>query len=240
MAREGCVNGQGATDGAGGSRFLPRGAGLLALMAVALSILLPPAESQNDSDLKFAFTRLQCIEETGLTRLGSDEPYVLILVADLRHRWSWTRTSTIFSDVDRGESRNETVPLWPWGASRLSDLVYVAAILESDNRVNALNAAYEVRMRVNKNLPLYLSANLPRQQVVQNIRDDMRRAIDAKRGGDSVIAQPQEILITGGDTAQARRAGYVLKTIEGRGDSSHYVAHFQLTRAGVTVRDHRR
>jgi len=62
------------------------------------------------------------------------------------------------------------------------------------------------------------------------MRKDMRDGIEAARKGDTLIADPQEVRITGADLGQVNGGSSVNKTIEGRGGQSHYVAHFELMR----------
>jgi hypothetical protein len=58
-----------------------------------------PAFAQTEASYGLNFYRLQCITETGKTRLGSDEPYVLILTADLSTGEIKQRQTQVFKDV---------------------------------------------------------------------------------------------------------------------------------------------
>ena len=205
---------------------------LLALASFILSLLPQSATSQTAASYGLNFYRLQCITETGKTRLGSDEPYMVILVADLSRGHAWIAPTKIFSDMDSGESRNQTVRLWPVNLSgvKLSDMVFLAAILENDRDVRDFNVAQSAGKFVNKNLDSYVKLKHTRQRIIQLMVADMRDGIEAARKGDTLIAAPQEVRITGADLGQAKVGSSVNKTIEGRGGQSHYVAHFELMR----------
>jgi hypothetical protein len=80
------------------------------------------------------FTRLECLDESG--EIGSDEPYVLFFVGDLKNPLAAQvfRTS-IFSDVDSNENRFQTVGLWqsaPMPLGNPDNLIVLAQVMEHD------------------------------------------------------------------------------------------------------------
>lgn len=191
----------------------------LALVTFILLSMPQPAVAQTEASYGLNFYRLQCITETGKTRLGSDEPYVLILTADLSTGLIQQRLNQVFSDVDSGESRNHTIRLWPltYDRTRLSNMIFLVAILEND-RSNTNNIVeFSALTYVRKNLLTYVKLGHTRQKISELMRADMKEGIDAARKGDTLIAEPQEVRITGADLGQAKVGSSVNKTIEGRG-----------------------
>jgi hypothetical protein len=205
---------------------------VLALATFILSLLPQPATAQTVASYGLNFYRLQCITETGATRLGSDEPYMVILVTDLSRGHAWITPTKIFSDMDSGESRNQTVRLWPVNLAglKLGNMVFLVAILENDRNLTDHNVKTSAAKSVNKNLDSYVKLGHTPQRIIQLILADMKDGIEAARKGDTLIATPQQVYITGADLAQVNSGRSVNKTIEGRGGQSHYVAHFELMR----------
>jgi hypothetical protein len=204
-------------------------------LTVASFILLSlprPAAAQTEPSYGLNFYRLQCITETGKTRLGSDEPYVLILTADLSTGEIKGRVTQVFSDVDSGESRNHTIRLWPLqhGRTKLSNMIFLVAILENDRDHTDYNVSLKAVTYVRKDLLTYVKVGHTRQKIGELMRADMKAGIEAARKGDTLIAEPQEVRISLADLQQASSGRSLNKTIEGRGGQSHYLAHFELMR----------
>jgi len=205
---------------------------VLALASFFLLSLPQPAAAQTEPSYALNFYRLECITETGKTRLGSDEPYVLILTADLSTGLIQQLLNQVFSDVDSGESRNHTIRLWPLihDRTKLSNMIFLVAILEND-RSNTNNIVeFSTLKYVRKNLLTYVKLGHTRQKISELMRADMKEAIDAVRKGDTFIAEPQEVRITGADLGQANSGTSIKKIIAGTGGESHYRAYFELMR----------
>ena len=205
---------------------------VLALASFILLSLPRPAVAQTEASYGLNFYRLQCITETGKTRLGSDEPYVLILTADLSTGEIKQRQTQVFKDVDSGEIRNHTIRLWPldYGRSKLSNMIFLVAILENDRASTDYDVSLSAVTYVRKNLLTYVKVGHSRQKISELMRADMKEGIDAARGGDTLIAEPQEVRISLADLAQASSGSSVNKVIAGRGGQSHYRAYFELMR----------
>src|SRR5688500_3659249 len=104
-------------------RAVTRAAGLAAITVLMLGTLpgaaraqgifnggwtVQPAANANTTPLRAYFTKLQCLDETDDGFFSnSDEPYVVIFVADLRGSNSVSKVffSQIFGDVDKDETR---------------------------------------------------------------------------------------------------------------------------------------
>jgi hypothetical protein len=115
----------------------------MAPSAVALQLLLPR--------FTVDFTRLICVKETDdcLACFNSqDEPYVFFVVGNLVTGELVVKRTSVFSDVDTGESRDQTVRLWgPTGVATTfpnnnpDNLVILVLPMEHDDcDVNKLQA----------------------------------------------------------------------------------------------------
>jgi hypothetical protein len=191
--------------------------------------------------LALRFTRLQCVEEGGAWYeqiAGSDEPYVLIFAVSLHSPKSGRLARTrIFSDVDNGESRSASVPVWGGLLSDPDDLVVLVQIMEHDESdVGHLVSVLQSRMP--DAAAAAVAAGLGHDAIVSRLKTRMQSLIDnnkipQKLGSlnmDDRIGGVKEVRITPADVA-ATSSGPVQKRIDVTDSSDgDYRAFFELTR----------
>jgi hypothetical protein len=189
------------------------------------------------------FTRLHCAAESG--EWGSDEPYVYFFVGDLKNpSASQVFRTTIFGDVDSGENRYQTVPLWsstPIPQGDPSNLVILAQVMEHDyTNVSHVQSALQGTLRYKFNS--YVQAGRSHGAIVDAMRYDMWDAILDEDDTftlsayswdnlDDRVGKPLELRITTSDMQAAFAAGSVEKSliVDGGSDGT-YLTYYELRR----------
>jgi len=201
----------------------------------------PPSPPTPQPRYALSFTRLQCVREGGgwLEQIAaSDEPYVLIFAVGLRSPSSGRVVRTrVFGDVDSGESRSQSVPLWAGVLGDPDDLIVLVQIMEHDEGdVDHLARALDAGL--GHAAVGLVDAGLGHNAIVSRLKAQMQLLINNNRVGqshgslnmDDQIGGIQELRITASDTA-ATIHGPVQKIIEANDSSDgRYRAFFELRR----------
>jgi hypothetical protein len=246
----------------GGSPF-PRLAALRALSAVALAGLLlslaPRAAGAfqltppRTYTLSFNRTCAQQQTDDAVFGDGEDEPYVLLFVGDLTTGSAVVKRTTVFSGVDSGECRDQTVPLWgPSGTAAAfpgnapDNLLALVLPMEHDNcDVNKVQSSMESGLR--SRLGQYRQQGLSRDRIASQLAGDMAIAAQCSviqpwnplQSEDRPIGFPQELRITATDVSTANSGTPVNKTLahDNRAVSigGFYTTRFQLQATPVVL-----
>jgi hypothetical protein len=229
-----------------------RAVGLLGLTVLALGAVTGPATAQYwmatpldngaSKPLRASFTTLWCRDESydnAWPIPNHDEPYLLIFAADLQGTVPTGKAfiTQIFSDVDEGERRDQRVQFWPLagGASPIrseNDYIFLAALMESDDVLNAGKIRRELPGVLVPRLQLYKQSGLSRAAMVNFLRGDMSNVIDAHRDdygdADDRIGGVFEVLWNAGALKQVHSGQPAALTPSVSGGSSLYDLNFVL------------
>jgi len=228
--------------GGAARRAVTRAASLAAITVLMLGTLSGKAVAQaTDTPLRAYFTKLTCLEQSDDNTWPNpdhDEPYLVIYAADLRGSLGSGKaiTSQIFSDVDKGEDRYDSLLIWPLFSISSSpigsddDYIFLAALMESDDYRNASAVHDKVYQTLEPKLRVYKAAGVSRAKMVSDLRADMDLAIEASRGGDDRIGPVFEILWGTEWLPVARSGQTVTRSAILLGSDSKYSLEFQLRR----------
>jgi hypothetical protein len=200
----------------------------------------PPPEPR----FRLDFVRLQCVAEGGAWYeqvAASDEPYVLIFAVNL-HAPSSGRVfrTTVFSDVDNGESRLQSIQVWgPGVLGDPDDLIVLTQVMEHDESdVDRLVGALDWGLR-GAATP-FVQASWGHDAIVGALKSQMQRLIDNNKypqahgslNMDDQVGGIQEVRITNYDRDWTT-SGPVPKIVDANdsGGDGHYRAHFELRRS---------
>lgn len=222
---------------------LVRAASMLAVAGLLLSSLPQPAEAHANHAFNLSFWRLRCIEELDYDNTtDSDEPYVVMFVADISDRFSLTgiaRRTDVFQDVDTGEVKTQTVRLWGTNGAAApmpnpDNVIVIVALMENDAS-DANTVRETVQAMLWGSLTAYVSAGWGRAAIAAQLIEDMKGAlaIGAAPGGinpDDRIGNPRELRITAQDRTTAHNGTTVVKTLTFRGGGADYRADFRFSR----------
>jgi hypothetical protein len=174
-------------------RAMARAATLAAITVLALGTLSGPAVAQaTNKPLRAHFTKLHCGNQSNDNTWPNpdhDEPYVVIFVADLRGSTAYGRVfiSQVFTDVDEGEDRYDSLQIWPLDGSSGSpigsddDYIMLAAMLESDNNLNPGNIYNKLQRVLPALASNYKATGMSRAVIASNLAGVMGRTIDTAR-----------------------------------------------------------
>jgi hypothetical protein len=204
--------------------------------------------------LRAYFTHLKCLKQSNDNQWpwpDHDEPYVLILAADLRGA---TARSTVFvtrefSDVDAGETINSPLKFWwidqeadsPRGQPipTINDYIFLAAVNESDFSYMSRSIRDELARVLAPKVVAYKQAGMSRTTMVNNLRVDMNLAIRAaiddyisptgdEEDEDDRVGEVQEVMF-GTDALKAAQTGAsVRRRLDFAGSGSRYTVTFLL------------
>ena len=208
------------------------------------TIFVPPPPPPTQPVFSLSFSALACLRETGSLAwdaleavqgmVASDEPYVLIFVVNLWYPSNGkVFRSNVFSDVDTGERRFQTIPLWGGALPDPSDLVVLVQVMEHDQTdVNRLTQSLEP---LKTYAAPYVQLGWGRDAIADKLRQQMGRLVDNGTiyGGpnrDDRVGGVQELRITSANTASAAAGTIVETVVEGNGSGGLYRAHFELRR----------
>jgi hypothetical protein len=223
-----------------------RAASALAIAGLLLTGAPRPADAHASHNYILNFTRLDAIRESGEN--ASDEPYVLMAVANLETGGVTIRRSNVFSGMDTGESAFQTVNLrgpaaFPDGDP--SQIVVLVQFMEHDGQsdVNAIVSALNLGM--DAALAGYKLLGLSRSSIVTELKGDMARIIattaeataDAYQlahfslddgNADDRIGSVQELRITSANLTSAHAGTPAIMTVSVDTTSADYRARFEL------------
>jgi hypothetical protein len=218
----------------------PRVVSTFALAGLLLSVASPLAEAHSTHGYTLDFFRLHVVDESG--EVGSDEPYVLMAVVNLVTRELAVRRTSVFSDVDSGESRLETVRLWgPSGATAAlpgnnpDNLIILVQPMEHDDcGVDSELARVQRGLRTRFNE----IGVAPRDYTVARLREHMDALTDPYclvffpwETIDDSVASPQELRITAADVSAAHGGTTVEKQLNHNDGGTVYRTFFRLQAA---------
>jgi len=220
-----------------------RTAGILTVVVILLLTTMPSAVAQIFLSPKFTidFTRLTCV--SGTSESFSDEPYVLIAVGDLATGALFVKRTSVFGDVDQGESRDQTLRLWgPAGVAATlplnnpDKLVILVGPMEHDD-CNAESLRAKVEGSLRSRFLTLRSQGITRSSLVTQLTTTM--AIQQQCSGDGIfssrdmpIGRPKELRITAADVSAANSGATVVKTLShddrGGGSDGFYRTVFRV------------
>jgi hypothetical protein len=242
-------------------RAAARAAGIVAIAAALCLSLHRPAAAQSgdrvppgffpiETPLYLDFRALEVVHETR-TRVGHDEPYVVMVGIDLRgpEPQVIVRRTRIYGQMDDGSIRFETVRLW--GAAPIAnpdDVIFLVQAMEHDRRTSVdrllgpdgANLVRSLRFSLGR----LLAEGASPDAIVERMRDGLHgffwtRAFFEVTGRDvwdDRIGPAQEVDLTAEDLARARSGTNVVKRIDHRGNHAHYRTYFILHHGVVTAR----
>jgi len=196
----------------------------------------PPLHPWVTAPYTLNFTRLECVRES--YGQGSDEPYVLFMVANIESKSVDIIRTSVFSDVDTGENRYQTIPLWggPMPSGNPDNLVVLAQVMEHDlSNVAQIGVDLSWWLKGSQ----YLQPGLSRRVIVNGLKTAMYDSIGASTipigafaNEDDRVGKPQEVRITHADMAAAYGGLPVLKVTNADGGESdgRYRSYFELRR----------
>ena len=229
-----------------------RAAGLLAVAGLLLTMTMAsaPAEAHSIHGYTLDFFRLEAVEESG--EIGSDEPYVLLAVINLTTGEVVVKRTSVFSAVDSGESRLQTVRLWgpsgsaapfpsalPTGGGNPDNLIILVLPIEHDD----CNVE-TIRSRVESSLRSRLSElrGSSRDVIVDRLQVSMSIAAQCTVSSpvhtpDDRIGFPQELRITAADVSAAHGGTTVEKPLnhDEINGPEFYRTHFRLQAASSVL-----
>jgi hypothetical protein len=223
-----------------------RVASLFAVPGMLLTIAPPAAEAHSGHGYTLELYRLHAFTTTGDP--GSDEPYVLMAV-NLITREVAERLTSVFGDVDDGESRNETKRVWgpldtvaPSPGDNPDNLVVVVVPMEHDNcNESAVMARLRDGLRVRMDELASIPAVLPRDFIVAQLLEEAHGITriscllwEPWKTQDDEIAAPRELRITSVDVAEAHGGTPVEKVLLHSG-AGVYKTYFRLLAAGTPM-----
>jgi hypothetical protein len=238
----------------GGSPF-PRLTALRAVGVTALAGLLVTLAPKDAGAFPFPlftytlnFDRTCAIRQTddAVFGKGDDEPYVLLFVGNLATGSGVVQRSTVFSGVNDGECRDQTVSLWgPTGTAAdfpggTADnlLVLVLPMEHDDCDVNRVQSAMQTGLSAR--LAQQVSQGQSRASIAAGLKTRMAIAAqcsvvhpwDPRQSEDEPIGFPQELRITATDISTANSGTSVHKTLahDNRDVSAggYYTTRFEL------------
>jgi hypothetical protein len=235
-----------SVSGASVRRFVTRAASLASLAALMLGTLPGTAMAQSDTKpLRAFFTRLECLDESNDNTWPNpdhDEPYALILVADLRGSNASARVfaSQTFSDVDTGETRDDRLQFWDLNGngapiSSDNDYIMLAALMESDNSARTKTAIVErLTTTFLPKLATYKAKGMSRSAIADALKRDFSYGINISRGfenddGDDFVGFTIFEMVWGPNGLSAAQRGYAVELLpEFLGSDSRYKLTFRL------------
>jgi hypothetical protein len=218
-----------------------RAASTLAVASLLLAIASAPAEAHSTHGYTLDFFRLYAVSESG--EVGSDEPYVLMAVVNLATRDIVVRRTSIFGDVDTGESRSESVRLWgpsgtavPFPGNNPDNVIVLVMAMEHDDcNVDGVVMSM-VDFRLRSRLSELEAAT--RDEIVSGLQDAMAIAGDTPcvlawywQTEDDRVGLPKELRITAADMAAAHGGATVEKVLQHDGGDTYYRTYFRLQAA---------
>jgi hypothetical protein len=222
----------------------PRAAATFAVAGLLLTMVPLVAEAHSLHGYTLDFFKLYAVKESG--ELGSDEPYIVMAVVDLATRELAVRRTSVFGDVDTGESRSQTVRLWgpagtaaPLPTNNPDNLIVLVMAMEHDDcDVNSVAFRIESEMRSR----LSTLGGAARAEIVAGLQDAMFNVgsiaclnIWPWQTSDDWVGHPQEVRVTAADMAAAHSGTTVEKVLEHDGNNTHYRTFFRLEAAPSTV-----
>ncbi len=243
-------------------RFALRAASVLALAGVVISGAPRSAEAQGvatqavtmttsvvrlpahmTAAYQLDFTHLYCVSESG--EWGSDEPYVLFFVGDLTGGGSAVYRTSVFGDVDTGETRYETRRLWgprQMPRNNPDNLIVLAQVMEHDDS-NTTHIFDALQTGLAWKLALYVAAGHNRNNIANFLMGDMHNIIEDNReiwigdelfgaSRDDLVGWPAWLNITSYDLETAFNFGWTRDLSVGSANEGHgvYRVSFRLTR----------
>jgi len=188
------------------------------------------------------FNRLQCVEETDWDGgSDSDEPYVVFAVARVNGLASSVivQKSSVFSDVDTGETRGEIRTLWGLNGTaqpiNLGQLVILAQVMEHDSS-SPTQVVSLVQATMTANLMAYVTGGLSFAQIRSNLARDLHNlcgtAASATGFGnpDDRLDGAHEMVWTAADLVTAAGGSPVERELRFRdsGQDATYDVRFKL------------
>jgi hypothetical protein len=187
-----------------------------------------------------SFTRLECLDESG--EFGSDEPYVLFLVGDIKNpRAARMFRTSIFSDVDSSENRFQTINIWqsaPMPLGNPDNLIVLAQVMEHDySPVSTIHANMSLSM------PFIFEAavrnNATREAIVGAMQWAMFDEIDNQDPSwgaswivgdnlDDYVGTTQELRLTTTDMQTAYLVTPAQRTLDSGTGGTRYRTYYQL------------
>ncbi len=181
--------------------------------------ITPPAWASHSFEL--TYTGLDAIEESGPDWWGSDEPYVVWIIANLVEQRYELRRTQIYGDVDTGESRHERTSLWgpaPLPGGDPDNLLILVQVMEHDGS-NVDDLLRDVEIELN-------TYCCPWRQGRAAVLETMQfRAGNAFGGAilDDPIGGLQELPLTLVDLVAADAGLTVPKTVDSEGLDNYVV-----------------
>jgi hypothetical protein len=225
-----------------------RVASVFAVAGMLLTMAPPPAaEAHSGHGYTLELYRLHAFTTTGDP--GSDEPYVLMAAVNLITREVFVRRTSVFGDVDDGESRYETKRVWgpldtvaPFPGDNPDNLVVVVVPMEHDScNESAVMARLRDGLRVQMDELASIPAVLPRDFIVAQLLDKAHGITriaclvwEPWKTTDDEIAAPRELRITSVDVAEAHSGTPVEKVLLHSGEGV-YKTYFRLVAAGTPM-----
>jgi len=227
-----------------------RTASVLTVVATLLLMMTTGAFAQLqflNSKVTIDFSSLTCV--SGTSEHTSDEPYVLIAVGDLATGALFVRRTSVFGDVDAGETRNQPMRLWgPAGVAATlplnnpDKLVILVGPMEHDD-CNADNLRAKVEGSLRSRFLTLRSQGISRSSLVTQLTTTMAIQQQCSPGGiftsrDMPIGRPQELRITAADVTAANTGVTVVKTVNhddrGGGSDGFYRTVFKVRSSAQT------
>jgi hypothetical protein len=226
-----------------GRTFFRRAASLAALAALLLTMVSSTAQAHSLHGYTLDFFKLYAVEESG--ELGSDEPYVVMAVVNLATRELVLRRTSVFGDVDTGESRSQTVRLWgptgtavPFPGGNPDNLLILVMAMEHDDcQVDWVVSLMDSKMRSR----LSQLAAATRDQTVLELQDAMFQAasfgcvVTLWQSADDWVGLPKELRVTAADVSAAHSGTTVNKVLEHAGNDTYYRTFFRLQAASTVL-----
>ena len=224
-----------------------RVASVFAVAGTLLTMAPPAAEAHAGHGFTLELYRLHAFTTTGDP--GSDEPYVLMAAVNLLTREVFVRRTSVFGDVDDGESRYETKRVWgpldtvaPFPGDNPDNLVVVVVPMEHDDcNASAVMARLRDGLRVRMDELASIPAVLPRDFIVEQLLDKAHGITriaclfwEPWKTTDDEIAAPRELRITSVDVAEAHSGTPVEKVLLHSGEGV-YKTYFRLVAAGTPM-----
>jgi hypothetical protein len=208
----------------------------------ATIVQLQPAQPATTYTLNF--TELICLREGShfivpfSSQVASDEPYVVMYVGNLRHpSLGRTFVSQVFGDMDTGERRLQTIPLFSGALANPDDLVVLVQVVEHDQsdvtRI-ADNLAISLNRRIGQ------SVGERRSELVAALKQDMTAIVSANADSyrtdfvtpDDLVGSTLELRITTTHMAVAGGFSPALLALDHFGDGNgDYRTRFQLRKS---------
>jgi len=201
------------------------------------TVYAPPSPQTPPTTYTLSFLGLDCLREGGgfvEGLLASDEPYVVIYAVDLKRASSGlVSRSNVFSDVDTGESRRQTLPVFGGVIENPDDLVVLVQVMENDES-NVSRITEGLASSLNSRATSLVARGSGRAAIVDILRSEMARVIAenaarATLNDDDFIGSAQDMRITAAHLASAASGTTVIRKLDVfDGSDGDYRTYFDL------------